>query len=181
MSTGSSRDHLVVVPDWSAAVQSRLTNRHRHPDLNADSPARPIRAHGPPVRRKCEIADLVRGLELPTQQIAASLDMFRPGHDKISKAHIGPGLFAFPSLQLPDTNQPASGSDRDGRRSTHRFQLFQNCAHVVFHCVLTDVKDLPYFLIALAESHLLENLKFALGQFGLRHRVHQFRSEIMRY
>src|SRR5208282_2143720 len=44
------------------------------------------------VSRKCEIADLVRGLELPTQQIAASLDMFRPGHDKISKAHIGPGL-----------------------------------------------------------------------------------------
>src|ERR1700720_1944056 len=46
------------------------------------------------VRRKCEIADLVRGLELPTQQIAASLDMFRPGHDKISKAYIGPGLEA---------------------------------------------------------------------------------------
>src|SRR6476660_3809031 len=46
------------------------------------------------VRRKCEIADLVRGLELPTEQIAASLDMFRPGHDKISKTHIGPGLEA---------------------------------------------------------------------------------------
>src|SRR5258707_3601799 len=46
------------------------------------------------VRRKCEIADLVCGLELPTQQIAGSLDMFRPGHDKISKAHIGPGLEA---------------------------------------------------------------------------------------
>src|SRR5260370_37822001 len=46
------------------------------------------------VRRKCEIADLVRGLERPTQQIAGSLDMFRPGHDKISKAHIGPGLEA---------------------------------------------------------------------------------------
>src|SRR4029077_11640483 len=46
------------------------------------------------VRRQGEIADLVRGLELPTQQIAASLDMFRPGHDKISKAHIGPGLEA---------------------------------------------------------------------------------------
>src|SRR6202022_4568172 len=43
------------------------------------------------VGRKCEIADLVRGLERPTQQIAASLDMFRPGHDKISKAHVGPG------------------------------------------------------------------------------------------
>src|ERR1700757_627704 len=46
------------------------------------------------IRRKCEIADLVRGLEFPTQQIAASLHMFRPGHDKISKAHIGPGLEA---------------------------------------------------------------------------------------
>src|ERR1700751_1011646 len=46
------------------------------------------------VRRKREIADLVCGLELPTQQIAGSLDMFRPGHDKISKAHIGPGLEA---------------------------------------------------------------------------------------
>src|SRR5258708_34777961 len=40
------------------------------------------------------MADLVCGLELPTQQIAGSLDMFRPGHDKISKAHIGPGLEA---------------------------------------------------------------------------------------
>src|ERR1700693_6423029 len=46
------------------------------------------------VRRKCEISDLVRGLELPRQQIAPSLDMFRPGHDKISKAHIGSGLEA---------------------------------------------------------------------------------------
>src|ERR1700726_3547041 len=46
------------------------------------------------VRRKCEIADLVRGLERPTQQIAGSLDMLRPGHDKISKAYIGPGLEA---------------------------------------------------------------------------------------
>ena len=47
------------------------------------------------VRRKCEIADLVRGLEIPTQQIAASLEMFRPWHDEISKAHIGPGLEAL--------------------------------------------------------------------------------------
>ena len=31
---------------------------------------------------------------LPTQQIAPSLDTFRPGHDKISKAHIGPSLEA---------------------------------------------------------------------------------------
>jgi len=35
-----------IIADWSAAVK-RPTNRHRHPDLNADSPARPIRAHGP--------------------------------------------------------------------------------------------------------------------------------------
>src|SRR3984893_13315486 len=46
------------------------------------------------VRRKCEIADLVRGLGRLTQRIAASLDMFRPRHNKISKAHIGPGLEA---------------------------------------------------------------------------------------
>jgi hypothetical protein len=37
------------------------------------------------VRRKCEIADLVRGLELPTQQIAANLDMFRPGMTRFPK------------------------------------------------------------------------------------------------
>src|SRR5258708_21529652 len=65
------------------------------------------------VRRKCEIADLVRGLELPTQQIAGSLDMFRPGHDKISKAHIGPGLeapqAAFFDQFIPKPAEPKSG------------------------------------------------------------------------
>jgi hypothetical protein len=112
-----------------------------------------------------------------------------PGEAGATEAITMAGLEHFKVISVdyrmpPEAYFPAaldSGSDRDGRRSTHRFQLFQNCAHVVFHCVLTDVKDPPYFLIALAESHLLENLKFALGQFGLRHRVHQFRSEIMRY
>ena len=37
------------------------------------------------VRRKCEIADLVRGLELPTQQIAGSLDMFFQGMTRFPK------------------------------------------------------------------------------------------------
>ena len=47
------------------------------------------------VRRKSEVADLVRGLERPTQQIAASPDMFRPWHDVTSEDHIGPGLEAL--------------------------------------------------------------------------------------
>ena len=41
------------------------------------------------------------------------------------------------------------------------FSFFKMDLHVVFHRVLTDVKDLTDFLIALAESHLLEHLKFA--------------------
>ena len=44
------------------------------------------------VRRKSEVADLVRGIERPTHQVTASPDMFRPWHDVTSKAHIGPGL-----------------------------------------------------------------------------------------
>jgi hypothetical protein len=39
-----------IVPDGSAAVQ-KPTNHH-HPDLKADSPARPIRAHGPRSAKK---------------------------------------------------------------------------------------------------------------------------------
>jgi hypothetical protein len=38
---------------------------------------------GTTVRRKREIAGLVRSLKRPTHQITASLDMFRPWHDLI--------------------------------------------------------------------------------------------------
>src|ERR1700738_332268 len=65
------------------------------------------------VRRKCEISDLVRGLELPTQQIAPSLDMFRPGHDKISKAHIGPGLEA-PQAAFSDQSTANPAESKSG-------------------------------------------------------------------
>jgi len=41
---------------------------------------------------KSKIADLVCGLERPTQQIADSLDMSRPGEDLNCKVIIGPGL-----------------------------------------------------------------------------------------
>src|SRR5882724_1345448 len=39
-----------------------------------------------------EVADLVCRLERAAHQIAASPDMPRPGHNAISKLHIGPGL-----------------------------------------------------------------------------------------
>ena len=41
------------------------------------------------VRRKTEIAGLVRGLERPAHQVTAGPDMFRPWHDEISETHIG--------------------------------------------------------------------------------------------
>src|SRR6266404_1662629 len=44
------------------------------------------------VRRKTEVADLVRGLERPMYHVTASPDMFRPWHDVTSETHIGPGL-----------------------------------------------------------------------------------------
>src|SRR5262252_6516787 len=44
------------------------------------------------IRRKSEVAGLVRRLEPATQQITARLDMFCPRHDLISEADIGPGL-----------------------------------------------------------------------------------------
>ena len=71
----------------------------------------------------------------------------------------GGGLFE----ELSDINQPALRRERDRLRSTDRVQLLQNNLHVVFHRVLTDVKDLADFFIALAESHLFQNLEFALG------------------
>src|SRR5262249_11485024 len=44
------------------------------------------------VRRKAEVADLVRGLERPMYQVSTSPDMFGPRHDVTSKRQIGPGL-----------------------------------------------------------------------------------------
>src|ERR1700757_2333213 len=44
---------------------------------------------------KSEVAGLARGLESTTQQITANPDMFRPWHDEISEAHMGPGLEAI--------------------------------------------------------------------------------------
>src|SRR5882672_8504874 len=47
------------------------------------------------VRRKSEVTDPVCSLESPTQQIAASPDMSRPGRDYTSKVQIDPGLEAL--------------------------------------------------------------------------------------
>ena len=47
------------------------------------------------VRRKSEVADLVRGLERSMYEVAASPDMFRPWHNVTSEDHIGPGLEAL--------------------------------------------------------------------------------------
>jgi hypothetical protein len=63
---------------------------------------------------------------------------------------------------LSDDNQPAYRRDRDCLSSTNRIQFFQNNLHLAFHRVLTYVKDLPDFFIALADAHVLENLKLAL-------------------
>src|SRR5580704_11570485 len=52
------------------------------------------------VRRKSEVAGLVRGLESATQQITASPEMFRPWHDVVSEARIGPGLEALQAAFL---------------------------------------------------------------------------------
>ena len=89
-------------------------------------------------------------------------------------------LLEFFPLALSDINQPALRRDCDRLGSANRIQLFQNNLHVAFHCELTDVKDLTDFFIALAQSHLLENLKFPLGQLRQRHGVSQLRGDIMR-
>ena len=47
------------------------------------------------VRRKSEVADLVRGLERAAHQISAGPDVLRPRQDDISKVHVGPGLEAL--------------------------------------------------------------------------------------
>src|SRR5580704_9423900 len=81
---------------------------------------------------------------------------------------------------LSDINQPAFRRDRDRLSSANCIQLFQNNLHVAFHRVLTDVKDLTDFFIALAETHLLENLKLPLGELRLRHGVCELRGDVMR-
>src|SRR5260221_9784292 len=52
------------------------------------------------VGRKSEVAGLVRSLESATQQITASPEMFRPWHDVVSEARIGPGLEALQAAFL---------------------------------------------------------------------------------
>ena len=52
------------------------------------------------VRRKSEVAGLVRDLESETQQITANPEMFRPGHDIVSETCIGPGLEALQAAFL---------------------------------------------------------------------------------
>jgi len=47
---------------------------------------------GTAVSCKGKVANLVCGLERPTQQIAGSLDVSRPGEDLNCKVIIGPGL-----------------------------------------------------------------------------------------
>ena len=64
---------------------------------------------------------------------------------------------------LSDVDQPALGRQGHGLGAADGVELFQNSLHVILHRVLTDVEDLPDFLIALPEGHLLQNLKFALG------------------
>src|ERR1700722_7087046 len=44
------------------------------------------------VRRKTEVADLVRGLERATQRVAAASDVFRPRHHVTGEDHQGSGL-----------------------------------------------------------------------------------------
>ena len=81
---------------------------------------------------------------------------------------------------LSDINQSALRRDRDRLSSANRIQLFQNNLHVAFHRVFTDVKDLTDFFVALAETHLLEDLKLALGELRLRHGVRKLRGDVMR-
>jgi len=64
---------------------------------------------------------------------------------------------------LSDVDQPALGRQGHGLGAADGVELFQNSLHVILHGVLTDVEDLPDFLIALTEGHLFQNLKFALG------------------
>jgi hypothetical protein len=52
---------------------------------------------------------------------------------------------------------------------------------VCFHRVLTDVQEPTDFFIALAERHLRENLKFALGlRHGAWYQVHAHQVDIKR-
>ena len=53
------------------------------------------------VRRKGQVADLVCGIEGATHQIAAGLDVLRPGHDEIPEGHVGAGLIAMQSALAP--------------------------------------------------------------------------------
>src|SRR5260370_19377098 len=65
------------------------------------------------VRRKTEVADLVRGLEGPTHHVTASLHMFRPWHDVTSEQHIGPGLEALQSAFFDQFIAEATESKSD--------------------------------------------------------------------
>ena len=82
--------------------------------------------------------------------------------------------------RLFDHHQPALRRDRDRLGSPDGIELFQDNLYMVFHRELTDVKDLANFFVALAEGHLLEHLKFALRELGLRHGVRQLRGDVVR-
>ena len=107
---------------------------------------------------------------------------FHPGNDLIKRfVPKIPNFAPFSAdANLSDINQPALSGDRDRFSSANRIQLFQDNLDVCFHRVLTDVKDLTNFFIALAEGHLRENLKFAPGELRLRHGVRQLRGDILR-
>jgi len=110
-----------------------------------------------------------------TTEIASSSS--RSGRRALSKIHSSRFL---PGGALSDINQPTFRRDRDRLSAANRIQLFQNNFHVAFHRVLTDVKDLTYFFVALADTHLLEDLKLALGELRLRHGVRELRGDVMR-
>src|ERR1700722_19619133 len=65
------------------------------------------------VRGKSEIAGLVRGLKSATQQITASPEMFRPRHDVVSEARVGPGLEALQAAFLDQLVAEATESKSD--------------------------------------------------------------------
>src|SRR5882724_6949721 len=65
------------------------------------------------VRRKTEVANLVRSLERPMYQVSTNPDMFGPWHDVTSKSQIGPGLEslqpAFFDQFIPEATELKSG------------------------------------------------------------------------
>jgi hypothetical protein len=51
---------------------------------------------------------------------------------------------------------------------------------VGFHGVFADVDNLRDFFVALARSHVLQNLEFAFGKLRMGQRIGEFRGDLRR-